>query len=283
MKTGKNQKPESGKENINIKKEKNFIPDKLFLLGGILFLTLFCISAVSLVRYYMAYRGQEKDNATFADLRKQDLVQTNTMELLADIKFIGKEKEQFHPDVTKSEFYKINSDYVGYVSIPETELSYPVVQRDNAYYLKHDFYGEKNSHGAIFLDENSQITGDVLLIHGHHMKDGTMFYLLKEYKKEGFLEKHPAIFLDLGMGDEAYEVFGLMLVDFTKEDSFDYSELPLNSVEKTGYLERLKEHSLWWREEVLENTEPAKQQILLLSTCDYGTADQRLVVGAIKK
>ena len=51
--------------------------------------------------------------------------------------------------------YEINSDIVGWVNIGNGLLSTPVMQRDNEYYLTHNFYGEEDNHGQVFLDERN--------------------------------------------------------------------------------------------------------------------------------
>lgn len=94
------------------------------------------------------------------------------------------------PQINASVYWEKNEDYVAYLYIPDTEIEYPVVQRNNSYYLNHNFYGEKNAHGTIFLDENCSTEDPVLLLHGHHMKDGTMFGSLKQYRDKEIGRAH---------------------------------------------------------------------------------------------
>ena len=108
--------------------------------------------------------------------------------------------EQEFPQINASVYREKNEDYVAYLYIPDTEIEYPVVQRNNSYYLNHNFYGEKNAHGTIFLDESCSTEDPVLLLHGHHMKDGTMFGSLKQYRDKEFRQAHSEIFLDMGEG-----------------------------------------------------------------------------------
>ncbi|MEG1028362.1 MAG: hypothetical protein RSE07_06705, partial [Oscillospiraceae bacterium] len=47
-----------------------------------------------------------------------------------------------------SELYKVNSNLVGFLEIPNTKLSYPVVQgENNKFYLDHTLYNEYNPFG----------------------------------------------------------------------------------------------------------------------------------------
>lgn len=263
----------------SLKREKKKT-DRFFLLCGIFFLLLFVILSTFLLRYYYLYCRQKQMNADFVAIRQREVEERDTVALEMD-----KQQDDISAEsnnaVTESAFFQMNSDYVGYISIPDTNISYPIVQSDNSYYLKHDFYQAENRHGAIFLDENCNMTDDILLIHGHHMKDGTMFGVLKNYKKEDFRDNHRLIYIDRGFGDEAYTVFSVFLIDFTKEKYFDYSKIPTNQTEKTTYLTQMKDYSIWFDQNVY-NMDAPDGQMVLLSTCEYGSDDQRLIVGAIK-
>lgn len=103
---------------------------------------------------------------------------------------------KFH--VGFEELKGINPDIVAWLLIPETEISYPVVQgEDNQYYLKHTFRGEEHIAGSIFLDYRNQpdFSDSRSIIYGHNMKDGSMFHSLKEFQEDGYLEEHGEIWL----------------------------------------------------------------------------------------
>ena len=71
-----------------------------------------------------------------------------------------------------------NEDMVGWLEIPGTSINYPVMQEaGNEYYLHHDFYGEEDRHGCLFVKDIADVDtpGDCFIIYGHNMKDGTMF------------------------------------------------------------------------------------------------------------
>ena len=93
-------------------------------------------------------------------------------------------------NVTRDRFLslrKINKDVVGWLTI-DGDLDLPVVQRDNTYYLTHDFYRDASSSGTLFLDENYSVVppNENLLIHGHNMRDGAMFGRLHKYADRAF-------------------------------------------------------------------------------------------------
>jgi len=80
--------------------------------------------------------------------------------------------------------YSKNSDLVGWLKANAVPgIDFAVVQRDNFYYLNHDFYGRLQQSGTVFLDQSSDILprSSNLILHGHNMKNGTMFGKLYKY------------------------------------------------------------------------------------------------------
>ena len=76
----------------------------------------------------------------------------------------------------------INPDCVGWIEIPGTNISYPIVQgRDNDHYLRLNFEGKYSVGGVIFLDHrcDSDFDRTNTIIYGHNMRDGSMFGSLK--------------------------------------------------------------------------------------------------------
>ena len=250
--------------------------DFLLLFIGILCLIVFVICAVFLLRYYDDYRREKSMDEELRELGRQ--TQTEAMEENDRGNADGAEaKEQGLPQINASVYREKNADYVAYLYIPDTEIEYPVVQRNNTYYLNHNFYEEKNAHGTIFLDENCSTEDPVLLLHGHHMKDGTMFGGLKQYRDKEFRQAHSEIFLDMGEGFDTYEVFAILQIDLTKEDYFAYEEIPKDADSLTAYLKQIRKHATWYEQPERED------KLLLLSTCAYGSEDERMVVAAYKK
>ncbi len=169
-----------------------------------------------------------------------------------------------------------NPDYVCWITIADTAIDYPVVKRDNSFYLNHDIGGRKNRHGSIFMDETCSPGDEILLIHGHHMKDGTMFGDLKQYKDGEFRKKHGTILLEFEDGMKEYRIFAAAQIDLLDETSFVYEQLPTTAEEKVVYIEGLDDASFWYDEDAVDEDD----ELLILSTCDYGSEDERLIVAA---
>ena len=122
---------------------------------------------------------------------------------------------------------KKNKDCIGYVEIPGTTISYPVMQtKDNPdFYLNHDFNRNYSFYGTPYLSAYCDVNkSDNLIIYGHNMKNGSMFGSLKQYKNDGFYEKNA--YFTVFTEDAAY-----------RYQIFAYSDVPEDSdVYTTGYL-----------------------------------------------
>ena len=81
------------------------------------------------------------------------------------------------PDL--EQYRNINCDVVGYLSIPETIISYPILQdtEDNDYYLHHNIDGSKGYPGCIYIENynHKDFEDSAPVIYGHNMKNDTMF------------------------------------------------------------------------------------------------------------
>ncbi|MDR0347506.1 MAG: class B sortase [Coriobacteriales bacterium] len=92
----------------------------------------------------------------------------------------------------------INSDIVGWIMIPDTQINYPIVQAsDNEFYLTHLADKTSNNNGSIFLDSenNPALTDWNNIIYGHNLLNGSMFARLKAYAEQDFFDAHRTIFL----------------------------------------------------------------------------------------
>lgn len=112
----------------------------------------------------------------------------------------------------------VNEDVVGWISIPGTELSYPLVQgEDNQYYLTHTWRREASSGGAVFLEcmNRRDMRGFHTIAYAHRMNNDTMFGTLKYYRDSSFWEAHPSIYVVTDEGIARYDIFSAEEVSVT--------------------------------------------------------------------
>lgn len=178
---------------------------------------------------------------------------------------------------------EINPDLVGWLELGGEEgFAAPVVQRDNSYYLKHDFYGHEDRHGAVFLDYRNQLepNGDSLILYGHNMNDGALFNYLVNFQDPDFVAENAVITFNTLHQRGSYLVFGVFVAATLAEhgDDFAYhNKVSFQTVEdKQDFIDRVARRSL------LDTGVEAdiRDDLLTLSTCLYDFAGERLVVVA---
>ena len=181
------------------------------------------------------------------------------------------------PTVDFEALAEINPDIVGWITIEDTEINYPIAQgSDNQYYLKHLFSGEYNSSGCIFLDCRvaDDFSDQHSILYGHHMKNGTMFSGLDQYKKQEFYNVHPYALLMTPNGNYTVRFFAGYVASV--EDNV-WNVGFGSDAEFEAWLEEARDRSLF------ESDVPvaATNRILTLSTCSYEFNNARFVLHAV--
>ena len=181
------------------------------------------------------------------------------------------------------ELFLINPELVGWITIEDTKVNYPVVQaptnrRD--FYLDKNFYGKKDSRGCIYAREVCGILepSDNITLYGHRMHDYTMFGDLGKYKNRSFWEGHPYIQFDTLWEYGTYEIMAVFQVQAGLKDSFQYHLFvdAEDAAEFDAFVARCKALSLYDT-----GVEAAYgDKLITLSTCDYHRDNGRLVVVA---
>lgn len=188
--------------------------------------------------------------------------------------------------------YAQNDDLVGWLKAGES-IDLPVVQSDNTYYLDHGFTGEEDRNGTLFLNMNNQLfpPDDVLLIHGHNMKDGSMFGTLSKFEQYDYAKEHPLVTFQTIYDEEpVYYVpvsvfnasmlpdhssyFDITQIVFPDDEEVSDSSTFRQSSAFKAYLDELRTVSLW-ESPVDVNVD---DKLLMLVTCSYDLEDGRLMV-----
>lgn len=129
----------------------------------------------------------------------------------------------------------VNPDIVGWITIPGTEIDYPIVlapENDRTFYLNHDVYGNYNIYGAVYLDHacaEDGLLSDNAVIFGHNMFYGTsVFAPLASYADRAFADEHAEVILQTPEGKvRELEVQAAAVIrgsDKTKRTQFDDRE-----------------------------------------------------------
>lgn len=213
-------------------------------------LTILCflLSALILCSGYMIWKDLTAKQTDISNFEKlQEIVEEKPKDTTDDSKEAIEEptekKRNIKPILLQ------NSDCIGWIYIPNTNISYPVMHTPNEpqKYLRLNFDKKYSSSGVPFLDYRCSDETN-LIIYGHNMKNGTMFSDLKKYLDTSFLADNKIIEFETADGITHYEIVEVLRCDNTSEI---YNELTAS-----------------------------KPRELMLSTC-YGSAKSgRLVIRA---
>ena len=91
---------------------------------------------------------------------------------------------------------EINKDTIGWITIADTSIDYPILQAsDNIYYLTHDCNCNESKYGSIFMDchNAADFSDNHTILYGHNMQNGSMFHDLNEYSSHTFCDEHSYI------------------------------------------------------------------------------------------
>lgn len=105
---------------------------------------------------------------------------------------------------------EVNSDVLGWIVIPGTVISYPLLQGpDNDYYLNHTWKKWNSAVGAIFMEWrcDSDLSNFNTIIYGHRMRNGSMFASLKNYRQRSWWAAHPCVYITNDSGTYKYDIF----------------------------------------------------------------------------
>ena len=171
---------------------------------------------------------------------------------------------------------EVNPDVIGWILIPDTVISYPLMQgADNDYYLKHTWDGKRYAVGSIFMEylNKSDLTDFNTILYGHNMNNGSMFASLREYRDQAYWEEHPCVYVRSDRGVYRYEIFSSYLA---KVDSNTYGLRFSSEQSRTAFLNNALLDSV-----IDTGLEPEPtDRVLTLSTCSGRGHTTRWVVHA---
>lgn len=180
--------------------------------------------------------------------------------------------------------YMENQDFVGWLSIADTSIDYPVMQckSDMNYYLHRGFDKEYSGQGSLFANVLSNIStpSDNILIYGHHMITDTMFHSLTDYENEEYYRKHKYITFNSIYRTGTYEVIAAFRTKIQSDDDgkFVYYNFfdAQNKDEYNNYIDNIKKLTPYQ----MDSTAEYGDKLITLSTCAYHTKNGRYVVVA---
>ena len=180
------------------------------------------------------------------------------------------------------ELQTMNPDIYAWIKIPDTDISYAVLQRgaedDQEYYSKHSENGAYYSGGSIFSQSYNRkdFSDPMTVLYGHNLRNGRMFAQLNSFSDAEVFESHRYIYVYLPDRMLVYEIFAayphssehlLLCHDFTDPQQFADYFASLGEAINANY-----------RRELFPQ---AGDKVLTLSTCYRQNRMQRFLVQGV--
>lgn len=172
------------------------------------------------------------------------------------------------------ELKQINPEIVGWLTIEDTNINYPVVQADNnSKYLTRDYRGDYSTAGAIFVDaRNDAFRDDYTIVYGHRMDGGKMFGDIEKFSEQTFFSNHAIGMLYTEDGAYTIEPVAYSIIDISEADVYRLDSY------KTRSNDIILRHILQTARQTTPYTYRAGDKFILLSTCDKDSKNYRDVL-----
>ena len=161
-------------------------------------------------------------------------------------------------------------DSLGWLYIPGTAISYPVMQySDNDYYLSHAYDGSRLKAGSVFLDHRceSRFKNPINIVYAHNMENGTMFANVEDFKVKEFFDSHRYGWLATPETVYMIDFFSCAVADW-------HDELYNGSMPIARWIPHLLEKSSVQREMSCTDND----RFISLSTCSYEFKNARTIL-----
>lgn len=234
---------------------KIFLIILLFLLCGV-----FCFSTYTLIE---RHKNNNYQAAIFEAIQEQ-VVENRIVDQTTDFNYINIDK-----------LVSENSDVIGFIEVPNTSISYPILQTtDNGYYLDKDITKNYNINGSIFMDfkNSTDFSDDNSVIFGHNMHNGNMFNPLQKIVKGSLGDE-----VYINIYTREYSMKYMVYSSYYNEPTIDPIRTELK--DKQAFIDETSKKSLVEFKHPKLNSD---SHILTLSTCNM-TGKKRTIVHAVRK
>lgn len=242
---------------------------------GWIVIAVLAFAAAGVLFFKLSRDFIQKDEAKeqYTDMRQEEKEESLAEE---------SETEKLDIPVDFEALQKKNSDIYAWITIPGTEIDYPIVQSstDNGYYLNHSAEKTESASGAIFSENyNSKEFDDyITAIYGHNMRDGSMFTGLHQYEDSAFLKEHQDIIIYTPNAILKYKIFAAYLSD-DRHVVLYYNQGRTEDNRRAYLNEIMSQRTMKSSLDTSANAD-VNSKILTLSTCHSAGDDYRYLVQA---
>ena len=190
----------------------------------------------------------------------------------------------YEPPQALKTLWELNNDVIGGLSIPGTDINYPILQHTtDDYYLNVCFDGSAGMPGSIYTNKIEGKTFDTFntVVYGRNMSDGSYFGSLSNYLDVEYLDAHREIDVYAVNAKHVYQIFAVVVYDDRRiTDWYTDGELQ----DQWAFLQSLQEDGQTGTI-LLDDmaVDAGRDHLLTLSTGITGKPDNRLLIVAVER
>ena len=279
-----NAKHKHSKIKIELKYSETYLKENIFKQIAVNVLRVCGLMATCLVISFISYIliSNYRSTKHVNKIKKQIIEVAEKTDHSKVIEELNQNKTEAEPLVTNgyvASLLQLNPETVGWLTVKNTNVDYPVVQAtNNKYYLDHNFNFEEDRDGWVYMDyrNNREDLSKNTIIYAHNRYySGVMFGSMYKIRNAGWYnnKENMIVKFDTLYGEHEWRVFSIYRIPKTS----DYLQVNFSSDEEWNeFINLLKYRSV---KDFGVKVGP-NDKILTLSTCS-STRDTRLVLHAV--
>ena len=174
----------------------------------------------------------------------------------------------------------VNDEIYGWLEIPDTNISYPVVQSatSDEYYLRRHYDGTSNTYGTIFSQgtyNNTGFTDRVTTLYGHDVwNEDLYFHQLHKFSDDTFFDEHTKVYTYTPEERQTWSILARATVD----DRHIMYSFHADASDVADFMELVQECSESRIKADVYQTTNEHSRYLILSTCHPTVPEKRCLL-----
>lgn len=260
--------------------KENYLKQVIITTLTYCFVIIICLSCMA-ISYVLINNKASEANVAKINERINTVIETSKNNTITPEETPAEPSDNLESPIKNKELeslLEINPDTVGWLTVPNTNIDYPVVKTtDNDYYLDHNYEKKYDYNGWVFMhyyNSTHNLDKNTIIFAHNRFYSGIMFGTLNEVTKDTWYNntKENLITFNTLYDNMQFEVFSIYKTNITA----DYLKTTFDSdLEWNNFIKMIRERSMF-QSNVNVGT---NDKIITLSTClDNNT---RLVVHAV--
>lgn len=260
--------------------KENYLKQVIITTLTYCFIIIICLSCMA-ISYVLINNKASEANVAKINERINTVIESSKNNTITPEETPAEPSDNLESPIKNKELeslLEINSDTVGWLTVPNTNIDYPVVKTtDNDYYLDHNYEKKYDYNGWVFMhyyNSTHNLDKNTIIFAHNRFYSGIMFGTLNEVTKDTWYNntKENLITFNTLYDNMQFEVFSIYKTNITA----DYLKTTFDSdLEWNNFIKMIRERSMF-QNNINVGT---NDKIITLSTCLDN--DTRLVVHAV--